>query len=194
MTRKITEERRRVDARLRRAAFRLEASKIEHAWAIVSAHRAGHSVRDIASVVGLSPARIHQILHGPEADVAEPRLDALREAGWPAPEDCDDGGAAHEQLAARLADEADLLRQCAEWLRALKQAQNEGSCDERQTKYRPSLRDRTSYGTITSATGSSWSGGRDEIPLSPGVGTSGDDAGVLTAWLTPNTPSQVPNP
>ena len=125
-TKKTTEEiwdeihrRRRVEARPRRAAFRLEAANIERAWAIVSAHRAGHSIRDIATRVGLSPARVHQVLNGPDADIAEPRLEALREIGWPTPEDSDVGDVAHEQVADRLADEADLLRQCVEWLRAL---------------------------------------------------------------------------
>ncbi len=48
-----------LEARLRRARFRLEAAKAERAWAVVSAHRDGLSVRKTAEVIGLSPTRVH---------------------------------------------------------------------------------------------------------------------------------------
>jgi hypothetical protein len=76
-----------LEARLRRARFRYEAAKIERARAIVSAHRAGLSVRKIAAAVGLGATRVHQLLSSPVADVFETRLDVLRLHGWPAPED-----------------------------------------------------------------------------------------------------------
>jgi hypothetical protein len=41
--------------RLARASFRLEMAELERIWAIVSAHREGLSVRDIARQVGLGP-------------------------------------------------------------------------------------------------------------------------------------------
>jgi hypothetical protein len=48
-----------LEARLRRARFRLEAAKVERAWAVVSAHRDGLSVRKIGEAIGLSPTRVH---------------------------------------------------------------------------------------------------------------------------------------
>ena len=73
-----------LEAGLRRAKFRCEPAKIERAWAIVSVHRARLSKRKIGAAGGLSATRVHQLLSGPEADVFEARLDALRLHGWPA--------------------------------------------------------------------------------------------------------------
>lgn len=56
-----------LEARLGRARFRYEAAKVERAWAVVSAHAAGLSVRKIAAAVGLGPTRVHQLLRSPEA-------------------------------------------------------------------------------------------------------------------------------
>jgi len=48
--------------RLARASFRPEMAELERIWAIVSAHREGLSVRDIARQVGLGPTRVHQLV------------------------------------------------------------------------------------------------------------------------------------
>jgi hypothetical protein len=105
-----------LEARLRRARFRYEAAKVERAWAIVSAHRGGLSVRKIAAAVGLGPTRVHQLLASPEAGTWEARLDILRLHGWPAPEDPPEGAPSGDTVADRLNDEAQALRDVVDWL------------------------------------------------------------------------------
>jgi len=105
-----------LEARLRRARFRLEAAKVERAWAVVSAHRDGLSVRKIADAVGLSPTRMHQVLASPEAAGWEARLDMLRAHGWPAPEDPPADTPSSDMVGDRLADEAQALRDVTDWL------------------------------------------------------------------------------
>jgi hypothetical protein len=109
--------RERVEARLKRASFRLEMAQLERTWAVVSAHRDGCSVRDIATNVGLSPTRVHQLLGDPGVAMMEHVVSGLRELGWPAPEDPHDDD--DETVAARLTDEAALLLSCAEWVEQL---------------------------------------------------------------------------
>ncbi len=101
--------------RLKRAAFRLEMAQLERTWAVVSASQQGLSVREIAAEVSLSATRVHQILADRSAEITLQALSLLREMGWPAPEDSDDG----EVVADRLVDEAALLATCAEWLEKL---------------------------------------------------------------------------
>lgn len=103
--------------RLARASFRLEMAELERIWAIVSAHREGLSVRDIARQVGLGPTRVHQLVSSPQADSVEHALSVLREVGWPAPEDS--RPAAAEQVADRLIEEAAALVSCVEWRESL---------------------------------------------------------------------------
>ena len=81
------------------------------------AKREDLSVREISRSVGLSPTRVHQLLSDPAATMLEHALSALRELGWPAPEDASakDG----ELVADRLADESQLLMSCAGWLEQL---------------------------------------------------------------------------
>ena len=105
-----------LEARLRRAQFRYEAAKVERAWAVVSAHAAGLSVRKIAAAVGLGPTRVHQLLTSPEAATWERRLDLLRVYGWPAPEDPPPDAPSGDQIGDRLADEAQALRDVIDWL------------------------------------------------------------------------------
>jgi hypothetical protein len=65
MNPKVREEFRRqkqIRIRLARASFRPEMAELERIWAIVSAHREGLSVRDIARQVGLGPTRVHQLV------------------------------------------------------------------------------------------------------------------------------------
>ena len=81
MNPKVREEFRRqkqIRIRLARASFRLEMAELERIWAIVSAHREGLSVRDIAQQVGLGPTRVHQLVTSPQADCVE-------DPGHPAP-------------------------------------------------------------------------------------------------------------
>ncbi|MDQ2875888.1 MAG: hypothetical protein M3Y33_14305 [Actinomycetota bacterium] len=105
-----------LEARLGRARFRLQAAKAERAWAVVSAHRDGLSVRKIAGPAGLSPTRVHQLLASPEAATWEARLDVLRTHGWPTPEDPPQDTPSGNLIADRLADEAQALRDVTDWL------------------------------------------------------------------------------
>ena len=107
----------RIRIRLARASFRLEMAELERIWAIVSAHREGLSVRDIAQQVGLGPTRVHQLVTSPQADCVEHALSVLREVGWPTPED--PHPEAEEQVADRLIEEAAALVSCVEWLESL---------------------------------------------------------------------------
>src|SRR5262245_51818864 len=54
-------------ARLRLATTRLTEAEQERIWAIVAAHHAGLSIRQIAAATGLSRSRIHQLLQDNEA-------------------------------------------------------------------------------------------------------------------------------
>src|SRR5512140_3956634 len=56
-----------VAARLRLATERLDEAQRERIWAIVEAHQAGLSVRQIAAATGLSSSRVHQLLGSDEA-------------------------------------------------------------------------------------------------------------------------------
>ena len=116
----------RLRARLRLAAFRLEAAAVERVWAVRSAHRQGLSIRAIAAAVGRSRARVHQLLRAPAAAEAPARLNALREGGWPLaiPDageaaDAAGGGDGDDSAAARLAEEAGALREGLAWLARL---------------------------------------------------------------------------
>ena len=53
--------------RLRLATERLEEAQQERIWAVVEAHQAGLSIRQIAAATGLSPSRVHQLLGSEEA-------------------------------------------------------------------------------------------------------------------------------
>src|SRR5919112_6012239 len=58
---------RQVADRLRLATERLDDAQRERIWAIVEAHQAGLSVRQIATSTGLSSSRVHQLLGSDEA-------------------------------------------------------------------------------------------------------------------------------
>jgi hypothetical protein len=114
---------RRVLARVARAAWRLEQAERERKWVLVSARAEGISIRTLATAVGLSPSRVHQIVADAGLDALDAALGELRAAGWPAPEDPDSDEDAdldgRDHLADRLSDEVGWLRQCAGWLRQL---------------------------------------------------------------------------
>jgi hypothetical protein len=92
---------------LRVAAERLESAEQERVVNIAAAHHAGLSVRQIASAVRLSPARVHQLLHAP-VSAAEVRTTTMR---WN--NSATQAGAGSR---APLADIAALLHECTEWL------------------------------------------------------------------------------
>ena len=73
-SREESQRKKRIKMRLARATFRLEMAEMERIWAIVSAHREGLSVRDIAQQVGLGPTRVHQLVTSPQADCVEHAL------------------------------------------------------------------------------------------------------------------------
>jgi hypothetical protein len=98
--------------RLRLATERLEEAQQEWIWAVVEAHQACLSIRQIAAATGLSPSRVHQLLGSEEAREI-PRWLSQRRGRATAPFE----GQADFQ--ARLAAEATALRQCRDWLRLL---------------------------------------------------------------------------
>src|SRR5919199_5226655 len=53
--------------RRRLATERLEEAQQERVWAVVEAHQAGLSIRQIAAATGLSRSRVHQLLGSDEA-------------------------------------------------------------------------------------------------------------------------------
>ena len=80
---------RRVLTRVSRAAWRLEQAERERTWALASARAEGISIRTLATAIGLSPSRVHQIVAAADLDALDAALGELRAAGWPAPEDPD---------------------------------------------------------------------------------------------------------
>ena len=111
---------RRVLTRVSRAGWRLEQAERERAWALVSARAEGISIRTLATAIGLSPSRVHQLVAAADLDALAAALGELRAAGWPAPEDPDSGEdtelGGRGNIAGRLSDEVSWLRQCAGWL------------------------------------------------------------------------------
>jgi lambda repressor-like predicted transcriptional regulator len=113
---------RRVLARVTRAAWRLEQAERERAWALAAAKAEGASIREIATAAGLSSSRVHQVVTDADIDALDTALGVLRSAGWPAPEDpeVDDGDlVGRADIAGRLDDEVEWIRQCADWLEHL---------------------------------------------------------------------------
>ena len=110
---------RRVLARVTRAAWRLEQAEQERAWALAAARAEGALIREIAAAAGLSSSRVHQVVTDADLDALDAALGVLRSAGWPAPEDpeVEDGDlAGRADIAGRLDDEVEWIRQCADWL------------------------------------------------------------------------------
>src|SRR4051812_47112940 len=100
---------RQVAARLRLATERLDEAQRERIWAIVDAHQAGLSVRQIASATGLSSSRVHQLLGSDEAREIPRWLSQRRGRDHPSQPD----------VRARLAGELEALRRCRDWLERL---------------------------------------------------------------------------
>ncbi|MFJ4013953.1 hypothetical protein [Streptomyces sp. NPDC090026] len=131
---------RRVLARVRRAAWRLEQAERERAWALVAARAEGLSVRATAEAAGLSPSRVHQLTKDADLDALGAALGELRAAGWPAPEDPegsdDEELSGRASIAERLVDEVGWIRQCADWIEHL------GPCRCRAEPFRPGSQPR----------------------------------------------------
>src|SRR3954466_12679016 len=100
---------RQVAARLRLATERLEEAQRERIWAIVEAHQAGLSIRQIAAATGLSSSRVHQLLGSDEAREIPRWLSQQRRRDRPSQPD----------VPARLAGELEALSRCREWLKLL---------------------------------------------------------------------------
>src|SRR4051794_26024929 len=100
-------------ARLRLATGRLEDAQRERVWAIVEAHQAGLSVRQIASATGLSSSRVHQLLGSDEAREIPRWLSQRRGRDHLSQPD----------VPARLAGELEALRRCREWLERLERGE-----------------------------------------------------------------------
>ena len=66
----MARRKRRVLTWVSRAAWRLEQAERERTWALVSARAEGISIRTLATAIGLSPSRVHQL-------VADADLDAV---------------------------------------------------------------------------------------------------------------------
>jgi hypothetical protein len=110
----------RLAARLRLVTERLEDAQRERVWAIVEAHQAGLSVRQIAAATGLSSSRVHQLLGSDEAREIPRWHSQQRRRSRPNRSPRNTGRSpSHPDLQARLADELEALRRCREWLERL---------------------------------------------------------------------------
>jgi len=79
------------------------------------------SIRAIAAAIGLSRARVHQLLSESVDAEVPAHLDRLRGDSWPAAGDATDDhdGADEDLVLARLTDEVTALRECIDWLERL---------------------------------------------------------------------------
>jgi hypothetical protein len=113
-----------IKKRLRLATTRLHEAEQERIWAIVAARDAGLSIQQIATATGLSRSRIHQLLQDAEAREIPTWLTHLRGR-----DHTSDGEAAPAHAAspavmhARVADEAEVLRWCIDWLAQLERGE-----------------------------------------------------------------------
>src|SRR5262245_15429213 len=109
--------------RLRLATTRLHEAEQERIWAIVSAYDAGLSIRQIATAAGLSRSRIHQLLQDPEAREIPTWLTYLRACDQASDGEASTAQASPAVMQARVADEAEVLRWCIDWLAQLERGE-----------------------------------------------------------------------
>lgn len=110
----------RLTARLQMAASRVEAAEQERIWALVAAHAAGLSIRQIAATTGLSSSRVHQLLHTDEAEQIAQGLSVLISSNGGIEEQSSDPGTTTlTDLQQQLADEGEVLYWCITWLEQL---------------------------------------------------------------------------
>src|SRR4051794_26548489 len=111
-------------ARLRLATERLDDAQRERVWALVEAHQAGLSVRQIAAATGLSSSRVHQLLGSDEAREIPRWLSQQRRRNRPdRPRQETDRSPLHPDLQVRLTGELEALRRCREWLERLERGE-----------------------------------------------------------------------
>src|SRR6516162_8321670 len=118
----LVQHERKLKNRLQLATTRLEEAERERIWAIVAAHEAGLSIRQIAAATGLSRSRIHQLLQEQEAHEIPAWLTHLRhhECTPGRPSDTDHH-ASDASIRAHIAREVEVLRWCMAWLEQLAQ-------------------------------------------------------------------------
>jgi hypothetical protein len=111
---------RTLKTRLHLATTRLEDAERERIWAIVAAHKAGLSIRKIATATGLSRSRIHQLLQDDDAREIPQWLTHLRDHDSSSEAQADTERPSPDALIrARVADEVEVLRWCVDWLARL---------------------------------------------------------------------------
>ncbi len=127
-------------AQLRLATTRLADAEQERIWAIVAAHQAGLSIRQIAAATGLSRSRIHQLLQDDEAREILTWLSQLRAHDQAADIDRDtDPPTTQAQIQSRIAEEVEVLRWCLDWLERLERG------EQVLVNLRPDTEDTTEY-------------------------------------------------
>jgi hypothetical protein len=120
----LVQHERKLKNRLQLATTRLAEAERERIWAIVAAHDAGLSIRQIAAATGLSRSRIHQLLQEQEAHEIPEWLTHLRdrEVNPDTPSDTDQR-APDASIRAHIAREVEVLRWCMAWLEQLEQGE-----------------------------------------------------------------------
>jgi hypothetical protein len=120
----LVQHERKLKNRLQLATTRLAEAERERIWAIVAAHDAGLSIRQIAAATGLSRSRIHQLLHEQEAHEIPAWLTHLRDRAFnPGTPSDTDQHAPDASLRAHIASEVEVLRWCMAWLEQLEQGE-----------------------------------------------------------------------
>jgi hypothetical protein len=120
----LVQHERKLKTRLQLATTRLEDAERERIWAIVAAHEAGLSIRNIAAATGLSRSRIHQLLQDHEACDIPEWLTHLRDRDIAAEVQPDTGPSAPDaSIRARIASEVEVLRWCIGWLEQLERGE-----------------------------------------------------------------------
>src|SRR3954463_15650613 len=101
-------------ARLRLATQRREEAQRERIWAIVEAHQAGLSVRQIAAATGVSSSRVHQLLGSDEARAIPRWLSEQRRRNRPDRSRQETDRSSLHAIQGLLAGELEALRRCRE--------------------------------------------------------------------------------
>jgi len=113
-----------IKKRLRLATARLHEAEQERIWAIVAARDAGLSIRQIATAMGLSRSRIHQLLQSAEAREIPTWLIHLRDRDHPAEGEADtEPSSSGTAVQACVAAEVEVLRWCLDWLAQLERGE-----------------------------------------------------------------------
>ena len=120
----LVQHERKLKTRLQLATTQLKEAERERIWAIVAAHEAGLSIRNIAAATGLSRSRIHQLLQDHEAGDIPEWLTHLRDRDIAGAVQPDTGPSAPDaSIWARIASEVEVLRWCIGWLEQLERGE-----------------------------------------------------------------------